>query len=1053
MNKLYTHLLALRKSKLLIFALMFVLLFGVNTPLSAQSTIKISGTVTNEAGPQVGASVLIEEHPLIAVVTDIEGHFEINAPAGSKTLVISYIGYKTEQVAIGKRTLINVEMTPDVAALDEVVVVGYGEQRKQFIVGSISNVTSDELLKAPSTNLSSMLSGRLAGMTAIQSTGTPGGDNLNMLIRGASTFNDASPLIIVDGVERPITYLNPSDVKSVTILKDAATAAIYGVRGANGVIMVTTKSGERGAASINYEGSYTLTTNTAMPEMLDADEYIYWHNYARELDGQLPYWTEANLSKMQSMGILGDTDWLSEIYNDFGVTNQHNVSASGGSEKINYFASIGMMDQEGILKNTDFKRYNIRGNFDAKISDNLRFSMNIGGATTERNWPGLNITQQSEFSPITQAFYALPLLATEYDGLPLGYTNGTYTFTPTAALEDSGYQNQRRYMVDATSKLEYSFSEASPLKGLKASMFMAYNFNSTLDHVYSSKFDLYQFDINGINSSTGGLTESYSQGIPTNNFNKSNSLGWQLTLRPQINYERDFGRHSIAALLLYESYKSYSDTMTGYKTGYYVDNPIDISLGLENLSPYVTGSHYSTGMASYAGRFNYAFDKRYLLEFTFRADGSYKFAPENRWGYFPSVAAGWIISEESFFSRIKEKVDFLKLRASFGILGSDDVSPFLHLQSFNSTAPGYAYVIEGQPMAVYYTSGYVYEDLTWSKTRTYNVGVDLKAFDGLLEMEADLFYKHTVDILESISSGASYPPSLGGNNPSIHNSGSVDNRGFEVTLTHRNKIGSEFTYGLTGNLAWSRNKVLAREISDSYPTYRSVIGQPMGLIYGFESNGLFQTQEQVNDYPTAPSGYTAIGEIMYVDQNGDGKIDQTHDYVQIGRSRTPEMNFSLNIDLAWRNFSLSTLLQGVAMANYQLNGVYANGNTDSSMYTRPFYGGGNTALYLVENSWTPDNTDAEYPRLRATTNANNAWSSDYWIVDGSYLRVKNVQLSYALPSDLLSRIKIKAASVYIAGTNLLTLSHFKYVDPENPGINNGYYPQQRTFSIGLKLTL
>ena len=575
---------------------------------------------------------------------------------------------------------------------------------------------------------------------------------------------------------------------------------------------------------------------------------------------------------------------------------------------------------------------------------------------------------------------------------------------------------------------------------------MGYNVGSTLDYNYLRKYSLYKFDPKSFT-----VTETIAQGIPESNFNKSNSLGWSMTIRPQINYEREFGKHSVSALFFFERRKSYDDTMTGYKTGYYADFPIDLSMGLVNQSPYTTGSHSYTGSAGFAGRISYAYDKKYLLEVTMRADGSYKFAPKNRWGYFPSVAVGWVMSEEAFFKRALPKIEYFKLRASYGVLGSDDTSPYLYMQSFFSTAPGFTCVIGGQPQSAYYTGGYIHDNLTWSRTHTYNFGMELRAFQGKLGIEFDWFYKLTSRILES-DSGGTYAPSLGGNNPAWLNSGRGDNRGFELTLRHANSFRNGWSYALTGNLSWARNRVLSRRIADNHPSYRAILGEPLGSIYGFQALGLFQTQEQVDNYPTAPSGWAGLGEIMYKDIDGDGKIDRDHDYVKIGRSTTPEMSFSLNMDVAWKHISLSVLWQGVALCAYQLSGLYGNGHTDNTVYTRPFYGDGNAAYYLVENSWRPDHTNAEYPRLHAITNSNNANASTWWIRNGAYLRLKDVRLSYALPKKLLSKIGIERTSIYVAGTNLLTFSAFKYIDPENPGINNGYYPQQRTYSIGLNLT-
>lgn len=1015
--------------------------------VQAQS-FAVSGKVSGPmGGGEIGAIIYVKDNNAISTITDAEGNYSLSLKDKNSVLVVTLLGYKDAEVAVAGRSVVNVTLEPDVTALEEVVIVGYGTQRKEFVVGSVSQVTSKEMMKAPVTNMQNMLSGRLAGLTTMQTSGTPGDDFAQLRIRGTSTFADASPLFIVDGVEQYINYINPADVASVSILKDAATAAIYGVRGANGVVLVTTKSGSLGKAKISYDGSVSFDTNTAMPEMLDADGFVYWHNKAMELDGQQPIYTEEYLGKLAEIGILGDTNYLEQIYKPFGLTHQHNVSVNGGTEKIRYFASIGYMGQDGILLNTGFKRYNVRTSIDANIAKNLNFKINLGGFHSERNWPGFSISPQNYFSPIEAAFFSLPIYTPTYNGLALGFRPGDKLYNPVSALTQSGYNKQNRWDFNGRASLEYSFDSIEALKGLKISVFGALNYSNTLDYSYMQDYQLYQIK--------PGETEPQltdAAGIDENSFNRSTSYGYDIVLRPQISYDRTFGRHHVSFLGLYEMNTHYGETMTGYKKGFFSDYPVDISMGIENNPPYVSGSFKKSAVAGYAGRIGYAFDEKYLVEATMRADASYKFAPKNRWGFFPSIALGWVISNEGFFKDAVPVINHLKLRASYGLLGSDNVDPYLYMQTFRSTAPGYSYVIGGKEQMAYYTSGYVYDNLTWSRTNTYNVGFDLRMLKNKLTVEFDWFYKYTSKILENESGGSTYSPSLGGNNPVWMNSGRMDNRGLELTVRHDNWFANGWSYSIAGMISWSRNKVLSKKITDNHPSYRAVLGEPLGSIYGFNALGLFQTQEQVDNYPTAPSGWAELGAIMYEDVNGDGKIEKDHDYVKIGRSRTPEMIFSLNFDVAWKDISLSALFQGATLCNYALNGVYNNGNQDNTMYTRPFYGNGNAARYLVEDSWTPDNTGARYPRLSASTNAINAWSSTWWVKDGSYLRLKNVQLTYSLPKSLLAKAKIERVSVFLAGTNLFTISAFKYVDPEQPGINNGYYPQQRTYSLGLNLT-
>lgn len=609
-------------------------------------------------------------------MTDDEGRYSIKVPDNA-VLVFSLLGYKDTEVPVAGRAVVNVSLEEDRTILDEVLVVGYGTQRREFVVGSVSQVSSEELLKAPMANAQNMLAGKLSGLTTVQRSGIPGSDNAQLILRGYSSYQNSSPIMLVDGVERGMSYLNPNDIASVTVLKDAATAAIYGVRGANGVILVTTKSGQAGKSSISYDGSVTFDVNTVEPEMLNAQDYVYWHNLARTMDGVSPYWTDERLAQLDALGILGETDWVREVYDKFGLTHQHNLSATGGNEKFRYYASLGYMGQDGILMNCDYERYNFRANIDARLADGLNFSMNISGAHAAQNLPGTSLDVQYAFNPIQMAYYALPIFKTEYNGYPLGYQPEDYSFVPIALL-DTGYQKQRRWMAEIRSSLKYDFGRATDvLRGLEASLFFAYNYDQTMDMDLLESIQQYVYTPN-----TNSLTFGYNGGFRETTFAKSQSIGWNYTVRPQVSYNRDFaGRHNVSALFLFESNKSFGDTMTGNKKNYIEGSPIDLNMGMDDAATPVSGSHYYTGMAAFAGRVSYAYDKKYIVEFSFREDGSYKFAPQNRWGFFPSVALGWVISEEKFFKGKVSWINYLKLRASAGRLGQDDTSAFLYMPS------------------------------------------------------------------------------------------------------------------------------------------------------------------------------------------------------------------------------------------------------------------------------------------------------------------------------------------------------------------------------------
>lgn len=1023
-----------------------------NLVSSRQQDFVVKGRITSSDGqPIIGAVVLLKD-TLIGVSTDENGNYELTVPSKYRntSLVISALGYDDKEMKIGEKRAINIVMDDNISQLDEVVVVGYGTQKKEFVLGSVSQVTSKELLKAPATNVSNMIAGKLSGVTAIQTSGEPGADGSNILIRGLSTYKGSGPLYIIDGMEAgSMAGLNPNDIESISILKDAATAAIYGVKGGNGVILITTKSGSQSDhATISYDGSTTFTKNTRMAELLDAEGYIYWDNKARELDGENPRWTPEKIQRLKDDGIYKDTDYLGLIFKNHGFLQQHNLSAQGGNRKFKYFSSIGYMNQDGILKGTGFERYNVRGNIDATLAKGLKYTVNLSGRYSKKYSSPLSTGVQAWANPITTAFNALPMLTNEYKGLPLGYSHGSGTHSsPDAQLNETGFSNTEGYEFNGRTSLEYDFSSIRALKGLKLSFFAGYDFNYALTRTLTKNFELYSYNLK-----TGDITKTMCSEYNAKTFAKGISHYWRYNIRPQISYDRAFGKHTISALALFEKTKYHSEGMWAYKRGFVADNPMDIDRGQEVPNP-PSGSHGDSGDIGFAGRLNYSYDGKYIAEFSFREAASYVFSPKNRWGFFPSVSLGWTISKEPWFKNHVNWVDHLKLRASIGQMGSNDCDPFLYMRRYGATYPGYAIGFGGKPHGAFYTNGYVYEDLTWSHMTSYNAGFEAKFFKNKLSLEFDWFYKYTDRILDN-AGGNIYAPSLGGNNPSWTNSGRMDNRGFELSIQHDNWLSNGFNYSVRGMVSWARNRLLERAIADDHPSYRKILGEPLGQLFGYKYDGLFQTQEEVDNAPNAPSGFKGIGEIKYVDVNGDGKLTRADDYVKLGRSSIPELNYSLNMELSYKGFSLTALFYGVALCDFRISGLYGNGHTDGTLYTRPFYGAGNTFKYIVERAWTPDNPNTKYPRLHAGTNynSNNDNFNDLWIVNGAYLRLKNLQLSYTLPQKISKVVGLNRAQIYVAGNNLFTISEFPYLDPESPGINNGYYPQQKTYSIGLNLT-
>ncbi|MDR0692298.1 MAG: TonB-dependent receptor [Prevotellaceae bacterium] len=1020
----------------------FLLLLCNIMSVYAQQMRTVTGTVVDAKGEAItGASIVVKGTTVVAL-SDGVGRFTIQAGADAM-LVISFLGFQSQEIVVGNQANINVVLKEDTKLLDEVVVVGYGVQKRAHLTGSVSQIGAEELTLAPMQNVSNMLTGKISGLTSIQKTGKPGADGTELYIRGLNSFAGSNgPMIIVDGVPGGMDYINPNDIETVSVLKDAA-ASIYGIQGANGVILITTKTGGDGPAKIAYDGSYSITQNTAMPEYLNAKDYMYYHNKARALDDLAPLWTADIQNKVLANdpnSIWGETDWLDKIFNT-GKTQQHNISASGGTQRTKYYASLGIMDQEGTLKNTGYTRYNLRTNLDIQVAKNLRFSVNLSGSRSDIDWPGHWIDSQANFSPIRQAISTIPIIKSEYQGLPTAWmgSNGE------AGLTESGYIRETTWRLDSNFKLEYDFSGLTDvMKGLKATMFASYNYNNRGSAQYYRYYEMYNINTNLDESVVG--TGAVNLG---GNFTKEATWGDTWMVRPQIDYAREFGKHYVGALLFYEAWKEYSTVLTGYKRVYYSDDPVDIDLGSEYSATPVRGSYGYTGKASYAGRFNYAYDKKYLAEVAFRYDGSYIFAPENRWGFFPSASLGWVVSQEEFFAALSPVVDYFKIRLSYGQSGNDNVTPYLYNSTF--ALSNNSMVLGGEAISQFYpTQAYIYRNLTWATTHSYNLGFDVDMWDKKLGIELDIFYKLTKDILES--QWGNYPPSLAGYFPSYQNSGMVDNRGFEITLRHENRINSDWSYALSGNFSFARNRVLKRALTDNYPNYRAQLGESSYARYGFQALGLFQTQEEIDQYPSPPTGGLRPGDIKYLDVNGDGIISSDYDYLKVGYGEVPEINFSLNMHVSWKDFYATLLWQGVTHCDYSLLGVYSTGVLSSTNYTSVFTENGNSPYYLVEGAWTPENPNARYPRLTTRNSGNNNWLSTWWLVNGEYLRLKNASIGYNVPEKYLRKTPFTRINVYLAGTNLLTFTHFKYVDPESPSVSRGYYPQQQTFSIGLNVT-
>lgn len=1025
----------------------------ITSPLSKENLSvdeAVKGKVVSDKGePVIGATIRVKNAETTGTTTDFNGEFSLNGVPPNAILLISYVGFKSIEYPVSGRSELNITIYEDPELLGEVVVVGYSTQRKIHVTGSVAQVSSKDILKVPMPNVSQLLTGKLPGVVFQQGSGQPGLDDAAMLVRGYGTFNNSSPLFLVDGVERSFSHIDPNDIESVSVLKDAAAAAVYGVKGAHGVILVTTKRGKKDSKPlITYNGSMTISKNTQLPEFLTGTEYAYWHNRANELDGNRKWFSDEQIAMMTNgdpSDGLENTNWQKEFLDKLAPATQHNISVNGGTENVRYFASLGMMLQEGIVKDMKFERYNVRTNLDMNPNKHWTISLNLAGRMEKSNTPGsISYGKQALFNPISQALYMYPFLPFEYKGLPTG--SSYMTLNPFAAAELSGFQKGTNTMIETSAQVSYS---PSFVDGLKLSLFGSYDRKYSDSKNFATPYTLYTYL-----PESAEYSKTISDGFLKDGSMYQNSDNFDyMVIRPSIEYEKDLGKHHVGGLFLFEWQKGNTNTMFASRWGYPLTDLPELSFGQTFPPISNSGGSDESVRAGYVGRINYSYASKYLLEVAFRQDASYKFPKHSRWGFFPSGSIGWLVSEEGFFKERFKNVNKLKMRLSAGLLGQDNVTPFLYEQYFNlSSQPVIAL---GNNLSALYglmsSTSYPSVDLTWEKTRIYNLGVELSMWNGLLSVELDGFYKYTYDILQNI--GGVYPSSLGGNYPTIENSGSVDVKGFELQLAHRNQIGA-FEYTVSGNLSYSKNRILSMVETESIHPWQSMIGKSVGQRLTYMATGLFQTEEQLKNSPAPPGGgYKRLGDIMYRDMNGDGKLTRQDDMAVGTRPDMPEMMYAFSFDCKFKNFDFSMMWQGAALNDIMLSGMYDHGIPDNTIFTTAFYGNGyNSPRYLLENSWTPENTNARYPRLSLIPSGGNSLDSSWWIEDGAYLRLKNLSIGYTIPQSILSKANIQNLRVYVAGTNLLTFAKFKYLDPESPSVNNGYYPQQRTFSFGLNLT-
>lgn len=1016
--------------------------------IQAFAQIPVKGRVVDADGePLPGVVVMQKSSGSMGAMTDENGNFSLSVSSADAVLLFTLMGYQDAEEPVGAKRHFNVTLKDDTTFLDEAVVVGYGVQKKGTLTSSIASINREKLSSAPTDNMSNMLGGKLPGLVSRQTSGVPGENEAQIYIRGISTTGTSTPLVLVDGVERDFSNLDPSEIADITILKDAASAAVYGVKGANGVILVTTRRGDVASTTVTYNASLTMSGNAEMIELLDGEEFAYWHNKASDLDGLMREYSEQQIGYIRNgndpQGIFGNTDYLDLIFKKVAYGQNHNLSISGGSKSVRYFVGGSYLDQDGIIDNVWFKRYNLRSNVDINLSDDLTLKLDVSGRIENRHQNGVSAGSSdptasldnggAEYGYKNIVFYALSARPTTRpmtpDGVYIGYQN------PLAARDASGFQEKNRSFVQTGVTLQYNVPF---IKGLTAKAMGSYDFQNTLQKKLLLPCDQVTPKYSSADETltlTPGNSPHLASGV--NQLTESHQLFSRYTFTAQLNYQNTFDLHEVGADLVWEQSGTSSRYFAAGKQNFAITEIPDLDFSTDVTPNSVRGYHSNTGRQGLLFRANYVYDGKYIVSASLRNDWSAKFSKSHRLGVFPALSLGWRMNEA------------LKLRASWGVLGNDSISDFLYVQGVSlSTKP--TAVINGKPVQSISTTSVPNSDITWETTTTYNVGADLRLWDGLLSAEADVFYKVTTNILQS--QAGENPPSIGSNFPAIVNSGVVDVKGFELSLKHENKVG-ELAYTIGANTSFARNRYISINDSDNIPAYQSKLGQSLGAVLGYVSDGLYRDEQDLASSPKT-SNAVRVGDIKYKDLNGDGKIT-AEDRTWIARSPIPEVMFGLDFNFKWRGFDAVLFFQGATNTEIMLCGTYsALGYSDGTYYTQAFKWGSNPPKYLVEGSWTPDHTDASYPRLSTQSSPNNVYTSDFWARDASYLRLKNVQLGYTFPKTVTRKFYVDALRLYVSASNVFTISGLSAlgIDPEAPSVNNGYYPQQRVVSLGASLT-
>lgn len=1021
-----------------------------------QNKRKISGRVTDIKGePLIGVNVTVDGDAN-GSITNMDGLYEIFVTKKSVVLKFTYIGFKTSEIRTNASTNIyDVTLEEQVNELEETVIVGYGTQRKISNIGAQSSMKMEDI-KTPSASLTTTLAGRLAGVVAVQRTGEPGKDAADIWIRGISTPNTSSPLVLVDGVERSFNDIDPEDIESLTTLKDASATAVYGVRGANGVILIKTKPGKVGKPTVSADYYESFTRFTKMGDLADGITYMNAANEAMRNDGIATKYTEDQIRNTiagKDPYLYPNVDWLKEIFNDWGHNRRVNVNVRGGSEKVAYYASVSYFNETGMTvtdKNIDtydskmkYSRYNFTTNLNIDVTPTTKVEIGAQGYLGEGNYPAISSADlYNAAMSISPVEYPKMFFVNGEAFVPGTSTNNNFN-NPYSQATRRGYDNLTKNQIYSNLRVTQDLDMLT--KGLKLTAMYAFDVYNEI-HVHQDRAEsTYNFLDTSVPYDMNGqpILQRIYEGSNVLSYKQETSGNKKTYLEASLNYDRTFNDdHRVSALFLFNQ-----QSKLLYPKG-----------TLEDAIPY--------RMMGIAGRATYSWKDRYFAEFNIGYNGAENFSPKHRFGTFPAFGVGWVVSNEKFWQPLSKAVSFLKIRYTDGKVGNSEVSDrrFMYLDQMKENGDyGYKFGPNGTKWSGYETVNMAV-DLIWEESRKQDLGIDLKLFNDDLSIVFDLFKERRENIL--LKREHSIPSFLGYNTSAPYgNIGIIENKGFDGTIEYNKRINKDWVIALRGNVTFNKDKWIQGELPEQKYEWMNQYGHNINGVKGYVAEGLF-TQAEIDDMvrweslsdankaitpkPFASQfGTVKAGDIKYKDLNNDGQID-AYDQTYISRGDVPTTVYGFGFTVGWKDLSVGMMFQGVAGAERVLNGSSVN----------PFNGGGGSGnLYSnIGDRWTEENPDqnAFYPRLsygsETTSNINNFQKSTWWVRNMNFLRLKTLQISYNLPKPWVNKVHLKNAAVYVMGTNLFTLSRFKLWDPELNTDNGASYPNTTSYSVGINFT-